>query len=50
MHKQLKSEESIINDQLGRLEEFRSEPAPPDGATFKKLTEYWSGDIADKLH
>jgi len=49
VHKQLKSEESIINDHLGRLEEFRSEPAPPDRATFKKLAEYWTGERASKL-
>jgi len=48
-HKQLKSEESILNDQMGRLEAFRGEPAPPDRATFKKLAEYWSGDIACEL-
>ena len=49
MHKQLKSEESIVSEQLGRLEEFRSEPAPPDMATFKKLAEYWTGAITYKL-
>ena len=48
-HRQLKSEESVLNAQLGRLEVFRSEPSPPDMATFKKLAEYWSGDIAHEL-
>ncbi len=49
VYKQLKSEESIINDQMGRLKAFRGEPVPPDRATFKKLAEYWSGDIACEL-
>ena len=48
-HRQLKSEESVLNTQLGRLEAFRGEPSPPDMATFKKLAEYWSGDIAYEL-
>ncbi len=48
-HKQLKSEESVLNEQLARLEAFKAEPSPPDMATFKKLAEYWSGDIADEL-
>jgi hypothetical protein len=47
---QIKSEENILKAQLDRLEEFRGEPAPPDRATFKKLAEYWSGDIADELY
>ncbi len=48
-HRQLKSEESILSAQLGRLEAFRGEPAPPDRATFKRLAEFWSGDIAHDL-
>jgi DNA invertase Pin-like site-specific DNA recombinase len=48
-HKQIKSEENIINEQLGRIEQFRGEPAPPDMATFKKLAEYWTGAIASEL-
>ena len=48
-HRQLKSEEGVLNAQLGRLEAFRGEPSPPDMATFKKLAEYWSGDIAHEL-
>lgn len=48
-HKQLKSEESVLNEQLARLESFKVEPSPPDMATFKKLAEYWSGDIAHEL-
>jgi len=47
--KQLKADENILNAQLGRLEEFRGEPAPPDRATFKKLAEYWTGEIAYSL-
>ena len=50
VYKQLKSEDSILNDQLRRLDEFRSQPAPPDKATLKKLAEYWSRDIADELN
>jgi hypothetical protein len=49
-HKQIKSEENIINEQLGRMEAFRGEPAPPDMATFKKLAEYWTGAIANELY
>jgi DNA invertase Pin-like site-specific DNA recombinase len=49
-HRQISSEESILNAQLGRLEEFRGEPAPPDWATFKKLAEYWTGEIACELN
>jgi len=49
-YKQIKSEESIINEQLARLEQFRHEPAPPDMATFKKLAEYWTVEIASKLN
>ncbi|MBI4188348.1 MAG: hypothetical protein HY529_03975, partial [Chloroflexi bacterium] len=49
VHKQLKSGESVLNEQLARLESFKDEPSPPDMATFKKLAEYWSGDIAHEL-
>ena len=38
-----------MNEQVARLEAFKDEPAPPDMATFKKLAEYWSGDIAHEL-
>ena len=48
-HGQIKSEESVLNAQPGRLEAFRGEPSPPDTDTFKKLAEYWSGDIAHDL-
>jgi len=48
-HKQLKSEEGIIDEQLGRIAQFRGEPAPPDMATFKKLAEYWTWEIAGEL-
>ena len=34
---------------MTRLEAFRDEPSPPDMATFKRLSEYWSGDIAHEL-
>ncbi len=49
-HRQIQSEESIINEQLGRMERFRKEPAPPDMATFKRLAEYWTGEIASDLY
>jgi hypothetical protein len=42
-HRQIRSEESILNAQLRRLEEFRGEPVPPDWSMFKKLAEYWAG-------
>ena len=45
----IRSEESILNAQLRRLEEFRGEPAPPDWAMFRKLAEYWAGAIAFEL-
>jgi uncharacterized protein (DUF3084 family) len=38
--KQIKSEESLISEQMSRLEQFRREPAPMDMATFKKLEEF----------
>ena len=47
--KQEKSEESVIDEQLDRLEQFRHEPAPMDMATFKQLAEIWSVDIAYNL-
>ncbi len=40
-HKQLRSEEDVLNGQSMRLKEFSGEPSPPDKATFEKLTEYW---------
>jgi hypothetical protein len=48
--KQIKSEENIINEQMGRLEQFRREPAPMDMATFKKLSEFWPYEIMSNLH
>ncbi len=48
-HRQLKSEESLLNEQLARLEAFKAEPSPLDMATFKKLAEYWSGEIIHEL-
>ena len=48
-HRQISSEESILNTQMRRLEEFNGEPAPPDWTTFKKLAEYWTGAIAYEL-
>ena len=50
MYKHLKSEESMLNDQLQRLAEFRNQPEPPDRATLKKLAEYWGRDVADELN
>ncbi|GAI58884.1 unnamed protein product, partial [marine sediment metagenome] len=47
--KQIKSEESVISEQIGRLEHFRREPAPMDMATFKKLAEFWPGEIIGNL-
>jgi len=47
--RQLGSEKNTLNAQLARLEHFRTEPAPPDRATFKKVAEYWSGAIAYEL-
>ena len=48
-HRQLKSEESVLNDQMDRLETFRNEPSPLDMASFRKMADYWSGDIAHEL-
>ncbi len=48
-HRQLRSEESILNGQLRRLEEFSGEPSPPDRATFEKLAAYWRGAIVGEL-
>jgi len=48
-HRQIKSEESLLNTQMDRLEVFKREEPPLDMATFKRLAEYWSGDIAHKL-
>ena len=48
-HRQLKSEETLLNEQVARLEVFKGEPSPPDMATFKRLAEFWSGDIANEL-
>ena len=39
----------MLNEQLARLEAFKHEPSPPDMATFKRLAEYWSGDISHEL-
>jgi predicted nucleic acid-binding Zn-ribbon protein len=38
--KQIKSEETVIREQMSRLEQFRQEPAPIDMATFKKMAEF----------
>ena len=48
-YKQIQSEESIIKEQLARLEKFKREPAPPDMATFKKLAEFWPVEIISNL-
>jgi hypothetical protein len=47
--KQIKSEESVIKEQMGRLEQFRREPPPMDMATFKKLAEFWPCEILINL-
>jgi hypothetical protein len=47
--KQIKSEESIIGEQMSRLEQFRHEPAPLDIAIFKKLAEFWPIEIISNL-
>ena len=49
-YRQIQSEESIIKEQLARLEKFKREPAPPDMSTFKKLAEHWTCEIASKLY
>ena len=48
-HKQLRSEEDVLNGQLARLEEFSGEPSPPDKATFERLANYWRGDSVGEL-
>jgi hypothetical protein len=48
--KQIHSEESIIKEQMDRLEQFRREPEPMDMATFKKLAEFWPYEIMSNLH
>jgi DNA invertase Pin-like site-specific DNA recombinase len=48
--KQIQSEESVIKEQMSRLDKFRREPPPMDMATFKKLTEFWPCEIMSKLH
>ncbi len=47
--KQVKSEESVISEQISRLEQFRREPVPMDMATFKKLAEFWPAEIISNL-
>jgi len=47
--RQLKSEESLLGEQLDRIEKFRGEPEPLDSAAFKKLAEYWTGEIGHEL-
>ena len=48
--KQIQSEESVIKEQMSRLEKFRKEPPPMDVATFKKLAEFWPCEIMGNLH
>jgi hypothetical protein len=48
--KQIKSEEIVIREQMDRLEQFRQEPAPIDMATFKKMAEFWPGEIVNNLY
>ncbi|GAJ17500.1 unnamed protein product, partial [marine sediment metagenome] len=47
--KQIKSGESVISEQISRLEHFRREPAPMDITTFKKLAEFWPAEIIGNL-
>ena len=47
--KQIKSEETVIREQMSRLEQFRQEPAPIDMATFKKMAEFWPGEVTNNL-
>jgi hypothetical protein len=35
---------------MSRLEQFRQEPAPIDMATFKKMAEFWPGEIVNNLY
>ncbi len=49
-YRRIQSEERIIREQLDRLEEFKREPAPPSVAAFRKLAEYWTGEIAGELY
>ncbi|MEE8414572.1 MAG: hypothetical protein V3R96_08470, partial [Dehalococcoidales bacterium] len=48
-HRQLKSEEGLLTIQMDRLKAFKGEESPMTLATFKRLAEYWSGDIANEL-
>jgi hypothetical protein len=48
--KQIQSEESVIKEQMSRLEKFSQEPSPMDVATFKKLAEFWPYEIMSNLH
>ena len=48
-HKQLRSEEDVLNGQLMRLKEFGGETSPPDKATFEQLAEYWRGSLVCEL-
>jgi hypothetical protein len=48
-HRQLRSEEGILNGQLNRLEDFSGEPAPPDRATFEKMANHWRGYLVGEL-
>jgi DNA invertase Pin-like site-specific DNA recombinase len=47
--KQIQSEDNVIKEQMSRLEKFRQEPPPIDIATFKKLAEFWPGEIMINL-
>jgi DNA invertase Pin-like site-specific DNA recombinase len=48
-YRQIQSEESLIKEQMVRLEDFNREPEPPDLATFKKLAEFWTIDVISEL-
>jgi len=47
--KQIKSEENVIREQINRLKQFRTEPAPMDMATFRKLAAFWPSEIMSDL-
>lgn len=47
--KQIQSEEGVVKEQIGRLEQFKREPAPMDMATFKQMAEFWPEEIMINL-
>jgi DNA invertase Pin-like site-specific DNA recombinase len=47
--KQIKSEEDLMKEQLGRLEGFHNQPAPPSVETFKKVAGFWADETLHEL-